>query len=324
MIYSIDFIPTICLFAFLSSFWKKGFNMQNQTYTMTTQSSVCSDSEASTISQGSFVGQTVKKAQQQSNNAMLDSTFTVDNYYMPQQQQQQQQFQNRTCGDESEYYNDEELWRMMDVDENGSASSQSRDRPNYLDVYGNGGGYAVVTRKPVFQLSGKLNCNGNDYIQSINRIKMNFVVRTAANGYELNNLNNETLDAPVYNTMLANTNLNDQQPFGQEAINGDYTSLPCEAFSMASRTNSNSITNVDEFSHKNPMYQSAHVQVTSKPIVSNDEPYKNADNSEEGKCQNERNETKNIFKPLTIIPPPKANKHTHTSHIRMHSFIISM
>lgn len=78
---------------------------------------------------------------------------------MPQQQQQQhqQQFQNRSCGDESEYYNDEELWRMMDVDENGSASSQSRDRPNYLDVYGNGGGYAVVTRKPVFQLSGKLN-----------------------------------------------------------------------------------------------------------------------------------------------------------------------
>lgn len=128
---------------------------------MTTQSSVCSDSETSTISQGSFVGQTVQKSQQQSNNAMLDSTFTVDNYYMPQQQQQQQQFQNRPCGDDSEYYNDEELWRMMDVDENGSASSQSRDRPNYLDVYGNGGGYAVVTRKPMFQLSGKLNLTVN-------------------------------------------------------------------------------------------------------------------------------------------------------------------
>lgn len=126
---------------------------------MTTQSSVCSDSETSTISQGSFVGQTVKKSQQQCNNAMLDSTFTVDNYYMPQQQQQQQQqFQNRPSADDSEYYNDEELWRMMDVDENGSTSSHSnRDRPNYLDVYGNGGGYAVVTRKPVFQLSGKLN-----------------------------------------------------------------------------------------------------------------------------------------------------------------------
>lgn len=101
----------------------------------------------------------------------------------------------------------------------------------------------------------------------------------------MNNLNNEALDAPVYNTMSANTNLNDQQPFGQGAINGDYTSLPCEAFSMASRTNSNSITNVDEFSHKNPMYQSAHVQVKSKPIVNNDEPYNNVDNSEEGKIK---------------------------------------
>lgn len=136
---------------------------------MPTQSSVCSDSEASTISQGSFGGQTVKKSQQQCNNAVLDSTFTVDNYYMPQQQQQQQQ--NRPCADDSEYYNDEELWRMMDVDESGSASSQSRDRPSYLDVYGNGGGYAVVTRKPVFQLSGKLHFAHNEpptwHIQSI-------------------------------------------------------------------------------------------------------------------------------------------------------------
>lgn len=83
---------------------------------------------------------------------MLDSTFTVDNYYMPQQQQQQ----NRSCGDDTEYYNDEELCGLMDVDENGSVSNQSRDRPNYLDVYGNNGGYAVVTRKPMYQFSGKL------------------------------------------------------------------------------------------------------------------------------------------------------------------------
>lgn len=96
--------------------------------------------------------------------------------------------------------------------------------------------------------------------------------------------------------MLANTNLNDQQPF-QEPINGDYTSLPCEAFSMASRTNSNSITNADEFSHKNPMYQSAHVQVKSKPIVNSDEPYNNVDNSEEGKVKSRKTKEK-------ISPPP--------------------
>lgn len=99
--------------------------------------------------------------------------------------------------------------------------------------------------------------------------------------------------------MLANPNLSDQQAFGQDAINGDYTSLPCEAFSMASRTNSNAITNADEFSHKNPMYQSAHVQVTSKPIVNNEEPYSNADNSEEGK--NKRNEKYECT--ATLIPP---------------------
>lgn len=120
-------------------------------------------------------------------------------------------------------------------------------------------------------------------ITSSSSSSMLFSVCTAANGYELNNLNNEALDAPVYNTMMANPNLGDQQAFGQDAINGDYTSLPCEAFSMATRTNSNSINNVDEFSHKNPMYQSAHVQVKSKTIVNNDEPYSNADNSEEGK-----------------------------------------
>lgn len=103
----------------------------------------------------------------------------------------------------------------------------------------------------------------------------------------MNNLDNEALDAPVYNSMLTNTNLNDhhhQQPY-QEAINGDFTSLPCEAFSMASRTNSNSITHIDEFAHKNPMYQSAHVQVKSKPIVNNEESYNNVENSEEGKVK---------------------------------------
>lgn len=134
---------------------------------------------------------------------------------------------------------------------------------------------------------------------------------TAANGYELNNLNNEALDAPVYNTMMANPNLSDQQPFSQDAINGDYTSLPCEAFSMASRTNSNSIANVDEFSHKNPMYQSAQVQAKSKPIVNSDEPYSNAENSEEGK-----NKTRETAFPLDDISFRTKDIHTliHINH----------
>lgn len=123
-------------------------------------------------------------------------------------------------------------------------------------------------------------------------------------------MDNEALDAPVYNTMLANTNLNDQQPF-QEPINGDYTSLPCEAFSMASRTNSNSIANADEFSHKNPVYQSAHVQVKSKPIVNSDEPYNNVDNSEEGKVKTIE-EIKNTHSHRPVLP--RREKKAYTSH----------
>lgn len=80
--------------------------------------------------------------------------------------------------------------------------------------------------------------------------------------------------------MLNNPNMNGQ-PY-QDGINSDFTSLPCEAFSMASRINNGSIHNDDEFSHKNPMYQSAHVQAKSKPIVNDDESY-HVDISEEGK-----------------------------------------
>lgn len=103
---------------------------------------------------------------------------------------------------------------------------------------------------------------------------------TAANGYELNNLDNETLDAPVYNTMCNNPNLNNQQY--QDGINNDFTSLPCETFLMSSHGNGGTTNNDDDFSHKNPMYQSAHVQVKSKPII-NEEDHYHVENSEEGK-----------------------------------------
>lgn len=102
---------------------------------------------------------------------------------------------------------------------------------------------------------------------------------TAANGYELNNLDNEALDAPVYNTMCNNPTLNNQ-PY-QDGINNDFTSLPCETFLMSSHINSNQTNVEDEFSYKNPMYQSAHVQVKSKPIINDDENY-HVENSEEG------------------------------------------
>lgn len=84
---------------------------------------------------------------------------------------------------------------------------------------------------------------------------------TAANGYELNNLDNEALDAPVYIAISNNSNLNNQQY--QDGNEQDFTSLPCEAFLTTSRTENGSNNEKDGFCHKNPMYQSAQVQLKS-------------------------------------------------------------
>lgn len=86
--------------------------------------------------------------------------------------------------------------------------------------------------------------------------------------------------------MMNNPNMNGQQY--QDGINGDFTSLPCEAFSMPSQMNSNSISNTDEFTHKNPMYQSAHVQIKSRAIMNDEETYL-VDNSDEGIFQTGKN-----------------------------------
>lgn len=78
--------------------------------------------------------------------------------------------------------------------------------------------------------------------------------------------------------MCNNPNLNQQY---QDGINNDFTSLPCETFLMSSRVNSGSANDNGDFSYKNPMYQSAHVQVKSKPIINDDENY-HVEISEEG------------------------------------------
>ena len=141
------------MFFFLFSI--KGFDYQNQTYTVTMQSSsVCSDSETSTISQSSFVNQTLKQAPT-CDNRLMNGTFTVEQFKQsppPPQQQQQQPLQQRPCGEDSEYYNEEELWRLMDVDECGT--TEHPDRPNLLDIGGSSGCTPVVSRKPMFQFSG--------------------------------------------------------------------------------------------------------------------------------------------------------------------------
>lgn len=111
-------------------------------------SSVCSDSETSTISQGSFIGKKTKQPATQCKDRMTSDTFAVDNPY----KYKEQNHQGRPRGEDSEYYNEEELWRLMDVDESIGAT----DRPSHLDISACSGGYTpVVSRKPMFQLSGK-------------------------------------------------------------------------------------------------------------------------------------------------------------------------
>lgn len=101
-----------------------------------------SDSETSTISQCSFVVQP-----NNSDAGNWNSTFTV---------QGQQQLQQQQTDQDSEYYNEDELWKMMDVDEcdySGNPLDKS-DRPSYLDLAGNSGSTPIVSRKPRFQFSG--------------------------------------------------------------------------------------------------------------------------------------------------------------------------
>lgn len=75
---------------------------------------------------------------------------------LDQQQQQQPQQQQQKTEQESEYYNEDELWKMMDVDEiDGDGSDLDKSsRPSYLDLAGNSGSTPIVSRKPRFQFSG--------------------------------------------------------------------------------------------------------------------------------------------------------------------------
>lgn len=125
---------------------------------------------------------------------------------------------------DDEFYNEDELFAMVD-DEN--YYGERPHRPNYLDLVGQEGSTPLISRKPQFQFS---------------------VAR--ANAYELNNLDNEILDAPtIYK--LSSTSSND--------YNDEFTSLPCETILVACKTESDLEQcgkYVSKFNHNNPAYQS--------------------------------------------------------------------
>lgn len=55
---------------------------------------------------------------------------------------------------DSEFYNEDELWKMMGV-EQGDYIGDQTNRPSYLDLAGNSGSTPMVSRKPRFQFSGE-------------------------------------------------------------------------------------------------------------------------------------------------------------------------
>lgn len=102
-----------------------GFAYPN--YIVTSQpTSVCSDSETSTISQCSFVVQPTSSSDNSAN-----TTFTITE-------------------NDNEFYDEDELWKIDDEDE-----PNARHRPGYLELAGKSGSTPVSSRKPRFHFTGK-------------------------------------------------------------------------------------------------------------------------------------------------------------------------
>uniref|UniRef100_A0A1L8DKL8 Putative glutamate receptor-interacting protein 1 n=1 Tax=Nyssomyia neivai TaxID=330878 RepID=A0A1L8DKL8_9DIPT len=112
---------------------------------------------------------------------------------------------------------------------------QVANRPSFLNLGAatQSGNTPVVSRKPMFQFT------------------------VPSNAYELNNLDNEVLDAPIYHQSRSSSRDNQQGDASQ-----DFTSLPCETFLVACKTESDLRDMLQtNFNHRNPIYQSAQLQM---------------------------------------------------------------
>lgn len=149
--------------------------------------------------------------------------------------QQQQQVQLSL---DDQYYCDEEIESLYDDEDEGDGSAQKR--PNFLDLAGEGGSTPMSSRKPRFQFS---------------------VANT--NAYELNNLDNEALDAPTVYALKGSTDIGAASTGSSER--DQFMSLPCETFLVACKTendlnaDSTDAIYVKHFAHKSPLYSSVNV-----------------------------------------------------------------
>lgn len=163
-----------------------------------------------------------------------------------------------------QYYDPHELVRIIpDDDDDGEGFYDSDEleqlehdddcldrlkRPESLNLAAQGGSTPVASRKPLYQFS-----------------------IATANAYELNNLDNAVLDAPTsYKMGFGRNEMNDEC---DDSAN-NFTSLPCETLLMACKTErdlrnsptdeTDSCLYVTKFNKKQPLYQSAQVQINHK------------------------------------------------------------
>lgn len=80
----------------------------------------------------------------------------------------------------------------------------------------------------------------------------------ACNGYDLNNLDNEMLDAPIYKHLPGSPSTVDPLTMSDMSDCQDFVSLPCDTFLVACKTESDlkRMTQPNHFHHSNPVYQS--------------------------------------------------------------------
>lgn len=146
--------------------------------------------------------------------------------------------------DES-YYCDDEIDVESLYDE-----SDPQKRPNFLNLAGESGSTPMSSRKPRFQFS----------------------VATA-NAYELNNLDNEALDAPTGYALHGESATNGPTGIGPPGSE-QFISLPCETFLVACKTendlnaDSTDAIYVKHFAHKSPLYSSVNVPLKEGGNVS--------------------------------------------------------
>lgn len=99
------------------------------------------------------------------------------------------------------------------------------------------------------------------------RVKICFTLPTVAttNAYELNNLDNDALDAPTVYALNGDPLAAGDGAGGGPPANDQFISLPCETFLVACKTendlnaDSTDAIYVKHFAHKSPLYSSVNV-----------------------------------------------------------------